>query len=375
MRRDLLILIGLFALLIAFIALGPAQSDQAPGQRGTTHASGADGALALFRWLADLGYAAERLERSAFAPEGDLLFLLTPSEGVSAEEADALLAWVDAGGTLVLAADTPGGGPAAPLLRKLGMRLAPATDGWVAEATVRQPALGHPPLSRVAADTAAVVAADAPDVALLVGAGDEAVLVGQQRGAGYVYVSSTLAPFSNAGLRDADHAALVLNLLRRAPPGGRVLFDEIHHGFVDEPSLRGLLLSGPWGWAIVYCLIVGAAYLAATGRRFGRPVPLREETARRSSAEYLDSMAGLLRRGGKRAFIGQHYRIALKRRLARPLGLNPALDDAAFAAEVAALRPVDPAALRELLARLARPDLSEADLLRLVAEADTLTSR
>jgi CubicO group peptidase (beta-lactamase class C family) len=154
-----------------------------------------------------------------------------------------------------------------------------------------------------------------------------------------------------------------------------VLFDEIHHGFVREPSLRTLLLGSPWGWAIVYALLVGAAYLAASGRRFGRPVPLREETARRSSAEYLESMAGLLRRGVKRAYVGQHYRAALKRRLARPLGVSPALDDAAFVAEVAAARPIDVAALRALLARLGRPDLSEADLLRLVAEADLLLDR
>ena len=59
MRRDELILIGLFALLAAFIALGPARSasDPAAGSH-SSHSSGPDGALALYRWLAALGYKA-----------------------------------------------------------------------------------------------------------------------------------------------------------------------------------------------------------------------------------------------------------------------------------------------------------------------------
>lgn len=377
MRRELLIVLGLFVLLALFVAFGPAQADNSPGQSGVSHSSGTQGALALYSWLDDLGYAVERLEYQAFELDeaGELLFLLAPSEPVSAAEADAILAWVEAGGTLVLAESRPGGGAANTLLRRLDMRLEEPGAGWLGDVPVIQPALGQPPLSRIRANTTTRIVPGSDDVAVLAAVGSDAVLVGQQRGAGYVYLSSTLAPFSNAGLRDADNAAVVLNLLRRVQPGARVLFDEIHHGFVSEPSLRGLLLSNPWGWAAIYAMLVGVAYVAASGRRFGRPVPLREETVRRSSAEYLESMAGLLRRGRKQAFIGQHYRAALKRRLARPLGLSPSLDDATFAAEVAALRSIDAAALGGLLVRLGRPDLSEAELLRLVAEADRMLER
>ncbi|MBX0327885.1 DUF4350 domain-containing protein, partial [Oscillochloris sp. ZM17-4] len=208
--------------------------------------------------------------------------------------------------------------------------------------------------------------------ALLAGAEGAPVIAGLQRGAGYVYLSTTLRPFTNAGLADAGSAALVLGLLRRPPPGGRLIFDEYHHGFVREPSLGGLLLGSPWGWAVIYAGLVGAAYVVLSGRRFGRPAALREETARRSSAEYLESMAGLLRRGRKSGYLLAHYRAALKRRLARPYGISPGLDDDAFVAALAAARPVDAAALRGLLARMARPEVGEAEMLKIIAEGDRL---
>ena len=99
-------------------------------------------------------------------------------------------------------------------------------------------------------------------------------------------------------------------------------------------------------------------------------MPLAEETARRSSAEYVESMADLFQRGGKRAYIGRHYHAAFKRRLARPLGVNPQLDDEEFVRAIARVRPVDEGRLRELLARLGGGRLDEAGLVRAVEEAD-----
>lgn len=378
-RRELLALVALFAALVAFIAFGPLQSDEGQGGSPTTYASADAGALALYQWLDAIGYDAQRLEYSDFAlaPSDDLLFVLAPAQTYRAEEADALLAWVEAGGTLVLADDRPGQfSDARTILRALDLRIERLDEGAIGAAPILQPAIGEPPAVRLLANTRAVVRGERGDLAILAGTPNgEAVLVGLQRGEGYVYVSSARYPFTNAGLRDPQNAAVVLNMLRRVPDGGRIRFDEIHHGFVSQPSLRGLLMGSPWGWAILYALLIGAAYLVATSRRFGRPVPLREEVARRSSAEYLESMAGLLRRGGKRAYIAAHFRAALKRRLARPAGLAPTEDDAAFVGELAALRSIDAATLSRLLARLRRPDLSEQELLSTIAETDRLEAR
>jgi hypothetical protein len=373
-RRDILALIGLFVALAAFVGLAPRGDDQ--GQdTPTSHASGAGGALALYRWLGSLGYQVERLEYRDFAldPALDLLVVLAPDSRYSPEEAAAVLAWVEAGGTLLLADDRPGrfaGGDA--LLQAMSASIDAAPAGARARAPLLQPALGRPAADTVPAASAAMLGALPAGAALLVGPEAAPLLAGIQRGRGYIYLSAALHPFTNAGVGQPGGAALLLGLLRRIPAGGRVAFDEIHHGFVSEPSLRSLLLGNAWGWAVLYALLVGAAYVVASGRRFGRAEPLREERARRSSAEYLESMAGLLRRGRKGDYVGAHYRAALKRRLARPHGISPALDDDAFVAALAAARPLDRAALRALLARLSRSGLSEAELLRLVAEGDAL---
>jgi hypothetical protein len=376
MRRDALILIGLFVALAAFIALGPGRSASDPSAGShSSHSSGPDGALALYRWLSGLGYEVERLQYQAFAPDpaADLLIVLDPRERFTREEAAAVAAWVEGGGALLVAEGRAGAfGAAAPLLAAFELELAPAEDGLVETAPVLQPALSAPLALRLRAETSTILRSERADVALLAGTAEAPVLAGLQVGEGYVYASSAAHLFSNSGLGAADNAALVLNILRRVPPGGRIVFDEVHHGFVSEPSLRALLFGTPWGWAILYGAATAAGYLALTGRRFGRPVPLRAEAQRRSSAEYLESMAGLLRRAGKVDYAQAHFHSSFKRRLARAHGLNPRLDDAAFVESLADADSGLARAAQPILARLAAPAGSEAELLSVVAAADEL---
>jgi hypothetical protein len=115
-------------------------------------------------------------------------------------------------------------------------------------------------------------------------------------------------------------------------------------------------------------------YLALSGRRFGRPVPLREEIQRRSSAEYVESMADLFLRGGKLAFVRDHYHRQLKRRLARSYGVNPQLDDEQFASELDRSAAIDAAELLVLLRRL-RQAADDGALLGALAEADRFLQR
>lgn len=377
-RRDLIILVVIFAALATLIGLAPGRDDGGPEGSPSSFASRASGTLALFRWLDGLGYRVERLayREFALAPEVDLLVVLAPSERFSREEAELVRAWVEAGGTLLVAEPRPNAfAGAAPLLDAFGLTVVPLPAGHgLNQAPILQPVLGEPPAQRLATQPQAMLTSASADLAPLAGSHTTPVLVGLQHGAGYVYASTLVQPFSNQGLRDADHAAVVLNLLRRVPRDGFVLFDEIHHGFVGqaEANLRALLLGTAWGWAVLYAVLVGAAYLALTGRRFGRPVPLRAETDRRSSAEYLASMAGLLRRSGKRTYALEHYRVQLRRRLARAHGLSPDLDDAALVKAISETRPALARTAADLLARMATPPTDEAALLRLVAEADAL---
>lgn len=378
LRRDLLLLSLIFVGLTALIALGPGRGDSAPGGGASSHASGPGGALALYRWLGELGYAVARLEYSPFAlePADDMLVVLGPSERYSAEEAEGVRAWVEAGGMLLVADWRRGlAAPSGPLLAAFELAIVAAPEDGPALAPALQPVLGAPVVQRLDARTGAVVSAEGVAVAALAGSDVAPVLVGLQYGEGYVFAAAAVHPFTNEGLRDADSGAMVLNLLRRIAPGGRVVFDEIHHGFVGEASLRTLLLGTPWGWASVYALVVLAGYLALTGRRFGRPVPLKVEAARRSSAEYLASMAGLLRRAGKRDYVLAHYRAGLKRRLSRAYGLGPDAADRELVEAIAQTRPETARAVGELLERMAGPPGDEAALLALVRDADELMER
>jgi hypothetical protein len=158
------------------------------------------------------------------------------------------------------------------------------------------------------------------------------------------------------------------------------LFDEVHHGFggangATNRSLRQIALGQWWGWAALYAVGVVALYIVLTGRRFGRPVPLQQDVARRSSAEYVQSVAHLLRRGRKRGPIAQHFHATLKRRLARPYGFVPPEDDVAFVRElvrVGGASDEQAAELRPVLTALSKPDMSDLELVRLVRSADAL---
>lgn len=386
-RRDLLILLALFVALVVFTILGPGRSqDDGLSMVPTTHSSAETGAMALLRWTRTLGYDAGQLQYTDFELDEQTaaLFILNPSIPISANEAATILEWVETGGTLILADDrTHLFGETDELLEELDVAIRVYDEETeenifavaIERAPVLQPVLNAPPIQEVLAQTNQIIEVERDDVARLIGMGDQPVLIGLRQGQGYIYISSATYPFTNVGLRNEQNANLMLNLLRRVPAGGQVLFDEYHHGFFTPPSLRSIVLKSPWGWALIYTLAIMTAYLILTGRRFGQPVPLREEVVLRSSAEYVESMADLFQRGGKRNFVQQHYYTAFKRRLARPYGINPGLDDADFVAELAFQREVDQAALLTLLRRLRQPNLSEEALLRVVAEADAMSVR
>jgi hypothetical protein len=342
-RRDILIIAGLFLALSLFVAFGPGRRPaQSAPQRATTHSSESDGALALYSWAREMGYDARRLEYRPFAldEQDAALVILSPSRPIRRPEARAALDWVEAGGTLILADDTPAlFGAANALFEELDFDTTVFSDTEaLARAAPAQPALDQPPLGDAPVRADRVLVPRTDDYVALLGKPGALVVAGLKRGEGYIYLSSAAHPFTNEGLRAPENAALALNMLRRVPAGGRIQFDEYHHGYFTPPSNTRIMLGSPWGWAAAYAALAVALFLVLSGRRFGRPVPLKEESARRSSAEYVESMADLFQRGGKRAYILRHYHSALKRRLAKPLGISPQLDDAAFVRELARAR-------------------------------------
>jgi hypothetical protein len=380
-RRDILLIGGLFLILILFVVFGPAsQPTQQPGGP-KSHSSGQGGALALYTWLEQIGYRPERLEFRDYALDGDvdLLMILGPTNEITPDQARHTLEWVQGGGTLVLATEQSalfGSGNA--LLDQLDVELAVYTPTTVIEhATPLQPALDSPPVTRPLVQASRILLPRRADYTALLGASDALVSLGVRHGQGYVYLFSTVYPFTNDGLADEQNARLVLNALRRVPAGGRVLFDEYHHGYIRPPTAATPITGNPIGWTGLYVAMAVGMYLLLSGRRFGRPVPLAEEVQRRTSAEYVESMADLFQRGGKTAYIGAHYHTQFKRQVARPYGVNPQLDDDTFASEVARVAGFEgqeESALRAVLQQLGRPP-DDAALLRAIGNADAFVAR
>lgn len=380
-RRDILILVGLFLLLTLFVLFKPNDGQDTSQPRSpTTYSTGPEGTAALLRWLQALGFDAQRLEYRTFTlSERDAtLFVFDPSEPFNRTESAEVVRWVESGGTLVVVSSQPGlFNGAAALLRELGVetRAVSGDETLIERTTSAQPIFDRPPLGEIEVQASRALHVEHQDYAQLVGTNENPLLIGMKREAGYIYVATTIYPFTNEGLRNTANAALALNLIQRIPSQGRILFDEYHHGYFDPPSLRSIILAQPWGWGLIFGLGMIAIYLLLTGRRFGKPVPLREEVALRTSSEYVESMADLFQRGGKRDYIGLHYHTALKRRLARPFGINPRLEDDQFLRELSRYRTIDESQLALILASLRRRGLGEEQLIQTLSAADSITER
>jgi hypothetical protein len=146
-----------------------------------------------------------------------------------------------------------------------------------------------------------------------------------------------------------------------------VAFDEFHHSLQDDSGspLLTVIYNTPWGWALLFSLLVIFGYLLLGGQRLGRVVPVQQTLARRTPSEYVVSMANLFRRAGKRGMVLQHYRQSLKKRLGRPFHLSPDLPDERFVELVTRMRPdLDGSELARILESLRRSELSEIELVR-----------
>lgn len=368
--RDLLIVIVLFALLIAFTAISAARRAEIEQQQETfiaysTHSARSSGTLALRLWLEALGYRTQRLENEAFRvpDEARALFVFPPSEAFVEAEAQSVLRWVERGNTLIVAQDSLFNDNNR-LIRTLKARVQPIS--YAERATLEQPLV----TTDVQVRTSAALALERDDFVQYLSASGKPLLVSWRQGRGRVFLTSAPYLFTNDALKDEHNAAVTPALLSGVPRGALVAFDEYHLGFTGESdSLQALLYNTPWGWALLYALLVVFAYLFVNGQRFGRVVPLPREIARRSPAEYVLSMAQLFRRAGKRHMVLQHYRQQLKRTLGRPYRINANLPDDEFVRELAHYRDVNQAELLSTLNELNQPNVSERTLIKLADAA------
>ncbi|MBV8444592.1 MAG: hypothetical protein JOZ92_01615 [Candidatus Dormibacteraeota bacterium] len=362
MVQPLVILLAALLVLAAIVLVSarPPSDDSDPSSRS----AGKLGSLALYTWLQRLGLDTQRISGNFTLSGTDVLVEYDPSVDFTSSDVATTRSFLDAGGQAIVAFGAEGVSSIEPLLQSMGVQLSSALPAGIAS-----PAQPFDVASRVHSvpTSAGVSLLEAPPVVPLLRQSEDVVLAGVQVGAGRMYVLGDTGPLSNDGLRSGDAAVLMLSLLDRAR-GGRVGFDEFHHGEGASGTGAAAIFSGPMGAAAALAVVLAVMFLAINGRRLGRPVSAADSTRPPSAATYVDAVADLFSRSRRRGSVAAHYASELKQHVGRVTGIDPQLGDAAFVAAASASGFGGSEKLEAVLhsaRRLADGNPDDASLLRL----------
>ncbi len=371
------IVVAVLAVLtaVALIA-GPAGgSDQDP----SSTASGRAGTLALYDWLADLGYGVHRIDTGFDLSGTDVLISADPLavNPYSAADFTTLRAFLAGGGEAILAVSDPATVQA--VLQPLGVSTVPAGASSVSPSQPFPGSAGVRPVPLAPAGQSVPAwsfSGGRGRLVPLLGAPGAPVVAVVRVGAGRLYLLGSEYPLSNDGLRRGGSAALVASLLRGAR-GRSVGFDEVHHQPPVGAGDYGLsaVFQGPLLAATLLAVLVVLGLLLTGGRRLGRPLPRRDPSRVPSVLEHIGAVSHLLARSRDRGDVAGRYAEELKLRVGRATGVDPRLSDPDFAAALSGFgedRARGVASLLGKARRLAAAHPGEEALLGLAREVDAL---
>lgn len=366
LRAVLVLIAALCILVVISVAAAIPPNDQ---NNPSSRSAGTLGTLALYTWFSSLGLDVGRISGSFDLKGSDLVICYDPTVPLSDADVASLMQFLRSGGDLVLAISPDSLGDAASLLNSLGVNPAVSLGGGAA--TVAQPFDSTDRVRSVPVAAGLTFADQQPLVPMLVE--QEQVIAGVVRvGEGRAYVLGDTQPLSNDGLRHGDSAFFALSLLQRSR-GGRVSFDEYHHGETNTTSGAAAIFDGPVGIAAILAPLVVLLTLAINGRRLGKPARDAGAASVPSATAYVTAMGQLFARSRQRGPIAARYAEELKRRIGAATGVDRHLDDTAFCSALAMTGIPAAPATAALLARArtlaaGRPD--EGQLLRLARDVD-----
>jgi hypothetical protein len=167
-----------------------------------------------------------------------------------------------------------------------------------------------------------------------------ALLVDYNYGLGHIVVLSDPYIVTNGGIRLDDNLQLAINIL--AGQEGLIAFDEYHQGKgITQNEFARYFAGTP-------VLAFAAQILWTNARRFGRPLPL-PQVDRRSSLEFVASMAELQERSRAFDLAIENIYTRTRRVLARHAGVNYNSSRSEIAARIAERSTIDRNRLETLM--------------------------
>ena len=336
----------------------------------SSRSAGSLGTLALYTWFSDLGLDVGRITGSFDLTGSDVVFCYDPTVALTSSDVNATMSFLRGGGDLILVVTPDSLADAAPLLGRLGVN--PSATAGSGVATVAQPFDSTDRVQSVPVTTGLTFSDQAPLVPMLEEHNEVVAGVVQVGTGGRAYVLGDTQPLSNDGLRHPDSSFLALSLLQRAR-GGRISFDEYHHGEGTETSGAGAIFDGPVGLATLLVGFVVLLAIALNGRRLGKPAQDGGDAQVPTAGAYVTAMGQLFARSRQRGPIAARYAEELKRRIGSATGVDWHLDDASFCAAISVANPQASGGLETLLAHarsLAAGRPEESELLRLARDVD-----
>jgi hypothetical protein len=307
--------LGAMALLVFVLVLLRGTGTQGRSPEHASTSDGTDGTSALRAYADALGHSSGSVEGDfTLSSSSGMLFVFTPTSGFSAAEVQQLNAWVQSGGVVVYAAED--GDPQVDL--QFGLRRTASSVS--AKAHAAAPILGG--VGSVAGATdARAFRPTASQVALLRNDAGDVLGVRQDIGRGQFLALTDPLILCNGNIGKPDNGRFAADLLAVTPAGGRVWFDEFHHGAAATGSPETAWMTTPWGIALVVTVLIVFVGLALRGRAFGPRISLRAREDR-STAEYAVAVGSLLHRTGARRVTLEALLSATRRAVAQRVGLG-----------------------------------------------------
>lgn len=385
MKRNLsaiLLVTGLFLVIVAlnflFISDSGDQENEQNGRRSSYLAT-PFGTLAFYTLLQQQGYEVTRLESrwTELLEREDISTLvvisLPAASNPTAEEFESLNEWLEGGGLLIV------------IDREIRASFgdAKAQDSWsFSQESVRvlQPTVYTRGVESVKlSNFARRIKLESQSTVYHIGDEQGAVLADASVGEGRVVLLTDPFVVANNGIAQGDNVRLALNLFSGRPEG-EIAFDEYHHGFgaVQSGGVMAYFRGTPVPWLLAQTGLIVAMVVYSYGRRFARPVPLRQER-RTTNLEFVSSMANITRLARATDLAMQNVYAEFHKRLCRYCGLPPNTHIPKLAIAAAQRARFSESELKELLSKCANisrgAKVSDAELLALVTRIRDIESQ